>query len=259
MATNQEANTLQGWGISVLAPVAEALANYSYSMSAFPSIIKDFVQVVIKLSELASSVSLGAEGENAVKARLSVINQGRSVLNAIMIDGEDDYSKSASSVAGLGDMIDRMMMQVAAVTGLPVSLLFGRAAQGMNATGQGDENIFNEFVASYQETDLSPLIEWIVGLVGKQATWTEGEDGLKWAWPDLAPIDEKDRADIKLKNAQTDNIYIQAGAVDATWIYQQRHQEVYAFDVNADPEEYEAWVAENVVGEQALEDSEEEQ
>lgn len=257
MATNQEANTLLGWGVSALAPVADALANYSYSMSAFPSIIKDFVQVVIKLKELAATAALGAEGEAAVKARLNVINQGRSVLNAIMIDGEDDYNKSASSVAGLGDMIDRMMMQVAATTGFPVSLLFGRSAQGMNATGQGDENIFNEFVAAYQETDLAPLIDWVVGLVGKQATWIEGEDGLKWAWPDLAPIDEKDRADIKLKNAQTDNIYIQAGAVHAKWLYQQRHQEVYGFDVNADPEAYEEWASENEVGEQVHEDPEE--
>ena len=233
-----------GWGGSALTSVSKCLADYNYMMGALPSLVKDFITTTIQLDQLAETLAIEG-GEATVMKRINVINQGRQITNSVVLSGGDSYSKQASSTSGLEQLLDRSMFNVSANTGIPATLLFGRAPQGMSATGEGDANNWHQTVEAYQEDVLTPLADWIIGLIEQQTEWDgDKPESFTWAFPDLAPMDESKRADIKLKNAQADAIYANLGAIEPAWLYEQRHQEVYKFDIEYSPEAYDEWLAE---------------
>jgi len=242
-STSRQRIRNQGWANSCLSPVIVALNQFNFSTSALPTIIKDFIQTVIKLQDLNVMME-DDEGTERLNGKIKVLNYIRSVLNLIALGEGDEYEKKASSVAGLDKLIDRLMMSVSATTGIPVTLLFGQAPQGMNATGEGDANIWHEKVGAYQERGLGPLFEWVIKLLFLQKEWKEKPDNDAWAWPDLSPIGEQDRAEIKLKHAKTYEVWSDLGVVDPRWLFEKLHQDGYQFDIDFDAQAYEEWLTE---------------
>jgi uncharacterized protein len=241
--TNYDSIVNEGWGDSVLAGTAKSIANYNYAIGAIPSIMKDFVQLVIKLEGMTDQLSVEG-GEKVVSKRLKVLNEARSLLNAVVVGTGDEYTKSSSSVAGMSDLIDKSMLHLSAVSGMPQTLLFGRAPQGMSSTGEHDMDNWHQKVAEFQEMKLGPLLQWMIDLLSYLPDFKVKEDEISWQWPDLAPLDEKDRSEIKLKNAQTDKIYVEMGAIHPEFLYQERHQDTYRFDVVFSKEQYDNWINE---------------
>lgn len=237
-----------GWGRSALEPVVKALNNYNYTMSAFPSIAKDFIQTVLKLNrleELATNNNM-----QAIRNRIETINHGRSVLNTITIDALDDYQKSASSVSGLDAMVTKLQEAISAACGVPITLMFGSSAKGLNATGEGDANNWYQLVEGFQEYRLTKPINWMLNLLCKQTELKERpeEEDWEWQWPDLNPMGEDKRADIKLKNAQAFQIFMNAGAVEPMYLFHLLYQSKYQFDIEFNPEQQEEFLNEHGLG-----------
>ena len=81
----------QGWGDSVLQAVFRELQHYGMSKVYSMSMLRDFVQTILKLANLAELIASG-QGD-AVKNRLELMDLARSALNTIIVDGDEDYSK----------------------------------------------------------------------------------------------------------------------------------------------------------------------
>jgi hypothetical protein len=61
--------------------------------------------------------------------------------------------------AGLPEIYDRFMMEIAGAAEIPATKLFGRSPQGMNATGESDTRNYYEMITSLQERMLRPALE----------------------------------------------------------------------------------------------------
>ena len=96
---------------------------------------------------------------------MNAIQLSTSVLNARIIDSEEEFSKETVAINGLEALIDRFMLMLSGSTGIPVTRLFGRAPAGLNATGDSDYNNYIDIVQSFQKNRLKPQLRRLVTLL----------------------------------------------------------------------------------------------
>lgn len=233
----------QGWGDSVLQVVYQALMNYGLTMTATAGIVRDFVQTILSIKGLTDMLRQGHD--DIVKKRIDLIDLTRSVNNSIYLDADgEQYSKHASSVAGLADLWDRFAGHVSASTGIPVYKLMGDAAKGLNATGEGDRKSWYDVVRAYQTDEIQPVVQWIIDLIELQLNWKLRPDDMKWSFPALEQTNEKEWAEIKKITAEADKIYIDTGAVDAEYLYHLRYaDDQFKTEISVTDEGYAEWLA----------------
>jgi len=116
---------------------------------------------VLSMKNLSDLIASGQE--DVVKKRLEILGVSRSVLNVLLIDSDDeDYQKKASSVSGIDNLLQELKHNLAACTGIPQTLLFGRSPSGQNATGESDIRQWYDTVKGEQEDQLLPNLSKLV-------------------------------------------------------------------------------------------------
>jgi len=153
-----------GWGDSRLQPVYRALGRYAESLGGTSQIIRDFVTPVLAMKNLSDLIASGQE--NLVRKRLEILGVSQSMLNLRLIDADSEvYTKHASSVSGIDKLLQELKNNLSACTGIPQTRLFGKSADGMNATGEGDARDFYDAIASEQQDKLMPNVRQLVYLL----------------------------------------------------------------------------------------------
>ena len=232
-----------GWGDSAITPMYEALRNYASTMGASANIVRDFVQVVLGISGLTDMLRQGQDKLVADRAKL--IDMSRSVANAVFIDSDGEtYDKRASSVAGLADLWDRFALHISSVTGIPATKLLGRSPQGLNATGEGDMRQWYDVVQAYRRDEVEPILHWLLPMIDAQNEWTDRPESMDWSWPTLEQPSEQEWADVKVKTAQADVLYLDRGAADPEYLYHLRYGSgEFRPDAAYTREGFEEWLA----------------
>lgn len=151
----------QGADLSVLQRPYEVMRDFGAGYLALGNMLTDASQAVFKMRGLIDGLS-GKDRETLI-ARLSMLDASRSIANAVMLDsnGQEEFSKVATSFAGVPDTIDRLMNRLSMATRIPVTRLAGQAPAGLNATGASDTRAWYDVVESYRETEIEPPIQYL--------------------------------------------------------------------------------------------------
>lgn len=208
--------TNQGWGDSILVSIYEELKNYGSAYANLTAIVQDFINGVLKMPGLSQALGSTCT-QNDILRRISNANNAKSTVNALVLDGEESYEKLSSNVAGLPDIVDRLMLALSAVCGIPITLLFGRSPAGLNATGEADVRNFYDMIKQYQELKLKPLLEKLNFYLFKARNGpTRGQVPDNWSikFKPLWQNTEEQEANIRRSVAETDSIYIDRGVLD---------------------------------------------
>lgn len=180
-----------GWGDTNLTRVKAALNDLELTFANAAHLVQDFSQAVLQLDGLAEI--LGADGQNEASARLSEMNRWRSVLRAIVIDGKDKFSRETTSLSGLAELADRFIYRLCAAARMPASKLMGMAPGGLNATGESDNENWDEEV-SQGRTHVQPRLERLVRLYMLSSdSPTGGTEPKQWS-VGFKPLREPDQA-----------------------------------------------------------------
>lgn len=206
-----------GWADSLIVSIWDELKNYGAAFANTSAIMQDFVNGVMKIPGLSNDMSSScAEVEAALTKRLNWANIGKSTVGMLVVDGEEDYQKLSTNVSGLDGLIDRFMLALCAVTGIPSTLLFGRSAGGLNATGDNDVRNFYDMIKQLQETKLKPILERLtLYLMRAQLGPFAGKEADNWniRFVPLWQNTEEQEALIHKLYAETDSMYIDRGVL----------------------------------------------
>lgn len=212
---NRLMNDNQGWGDSVLQSCYTELRNLGGSYGSTANILQDFIQTILTIDNLSNLIQGGQQ--DIIKRRLELIDTSRSVSNTILLDAQEEFQKSSSSVAGLDALIDRFGLALASVTGIPYSFLMGQPPSGLQATGQADIRMFYDMVRCQQEDNLQPILERLVRLImlSKLGPF-RGAEPAEWSvkFHPLWQMSENDEALYRKTIAETDAIYLDRGVLD---------------------------------------------
>lgn len=200
-----------GWGLSVLQRPYDALMKFSSGYASLTALLADAAQAVFKLKGLWEMVT--GKKKDDLTRRMSLVDQMRSTLKAIILDTDEDFTRTVTPFAGIPEAMAELRYLVAAASpdSIPLTKLFGMSPAGMNATGESDEKNWNKSVAALQVHRFSKPLLRLYRQLGSGLGIAPESIGYKWH-----PLDEpsrKENAEAAKLEADTDVQYMEYGAL----------------------------------------------
>lgn len=140
-----------GWGLSVLQHCLDAIKNADGAAANIASMIFEANVDVIGIPDLTSNLANGgAEFERQLLARFALFAQGKGVAGVGILDKEEEYTRNAVNFGTLPELLEKFIVLAGAADGIPVSRFLGTSAAGLNATGEGDMEVYFDKIQSMQ-------------------------------------------------------------------------------------------------------------
>ena len=198
------------WGQSVLIRLHNVLRNFNTGYDSMATILVDFTQAVFKMKGLNDILKAGAEGETLVRTRLRLITFLKSVVNAIVIQDDEEYDKKTTAVGPLDKLLDKLNNRlVAATDGIPHTLLLGESPSGLGASGNSEITNWYARVKSEQKTKAEPPLREIIDIFMLQAF--NEIPSYEIIWNPLWQMDAKDEAEINKNQSEADGNNVDRG------------------------------------------------
>ena len=138
--------------------------------------------------------------------------------------------------AGLADVYDRMMMDVAGAARIPVTKLFGRSPAGMNATGESDMRNYNDYIDGIRDTTVRSILDKLLPILALSA-WGRIPDDLEIDFEPMETASPIDNADVIQKRTGAIVTAYQSDLIDQETARRELHgmsEETGAFDAITD-------------------------
>lgn len=200
-----------GWGDPVLQVVYDAVHNAALAQSGIAALIHEAKLDIIKIPELMSQIGT-KEYEDRLSRRLTIAAIGKSVHNALIIDGNESWEQRQVSFAQLPEILQKYLQIASAARDIPVTRFLGESPGGLNATGDGDMQNYENTITAKQESDLRPSLEKLDQVMARSTLGTYPQ-GLWFDFPELRPLTKKDKTAIAYQRAQTTQIYVNTGTI----------------------------------------------
>lgn len=226
------------FGFSVFQGIYNYIKNLAGSYEISAEILQEFVISVFTMKNLSSILSRPG-GAEAIKKRAETMAYCKSVINGVIIDADgESFNKLTTSLAGLAEILDKFALALSAVTGIPYMLLMGDSASGLNANGDNDVRTWYDSIANEQHeimtVQLNKLLTYILAssdnpLKGKTM------DDIEIVYNPLWQQSDQELVDMRNKQAQSDQIYIETGVTAPEEIAISRFGgDAYSFETTID-------------------------
>lgn len=241
MTARSEKQRNGGWDHSVLQRVINVLAQTNGAWASVISMMQDLSQAVFKMKGLIDAIA--SDTEESVQKRLTLMDTVRSITNAVLLDAEDeDFSiVERGAATGLDGLVDKLFLRLSSAARMPVAILLGQSPAGLNATGSIDLRWWYDTVRTAQTIEAKPRIERVVRMMARSLF--PGQDPNIWcaSFKSLWQMSPTEEATYRKTIADTDNVYVQMGAVIAEEITLSRWGSgVYSADMQIDLETHNA-------------------
>ena len=200
------------WHDSVLQVLLEQLKQYGSMTGAISALIPKARRDVIYAVKAAERAST-QEGLQKMQNRMGAISRGSSIWNTLMLDKDLEHLEQQTfNFAGLSNIWEKAMKEVAGSTGYPVSILFGDEPAGMNATGDASLRNYYDELASIREHDLRVKHLAILEIITR-STLGYLPDGFSIEYKPFWQPTEGEIATVNKTMADADHIRIQDGVI----------------------------------------------
>jgi phage-related protein (TIGR01555 family) len=206
-----------GWDDSIFVRIIQVINDFQSVWQAAGILMQDFAPPVLKMKGLVELLAAAKQNPAlSVRNRLEAVEMSRSVARLVLLDKDEEYKRETTNVTGLPDMLDKFMGRLAAAADMPVSLMVGQAPAGLNATGDSEIRWFYDRVAALQRRILKPALRRLVKFIFLSKNGpTKGKVPETWdvKFRPLWQMTDGEMAEVRLKMAQADALYMNPGAL----------------------------------------------
>jgi len=200
------------WHDSVYRSLMVAIKNYDTLIAGCGHLVQE-ASVDILSAEGLTDILGDDKGQTAMAARYQLMSMMKSVHRMIVIDKDlEAYDRKPVSFGGLKDLLDRFAQDVAGAAEVPLTRLFGVSPGGLNATGEHDQQNYDDHVAAKQIEVMSPQLYQLDQVMVRSALGYMPDD-YRFVWNPMRQMSEAEKADIGVKNATRDKTYLDAGVL----------------------------------------------
>lgn len=204
MPTLAQAERNNFWGLSIFTKMWDPISESQQTSGSIASLVYESNIDVYRINGLNQLVA--ESRDDLVVKRLNIAHTMKGTINGIVLDKEDEYEKKTNSFTELGNIDDRFIQKVSGSSDIPVTRLIGTSPGGMNATGESDMRNYYDGIQSVQENELRPRLDYLDLIV--MASAFPGMNSFSYIFNPLQQVSETEQADIDLKKAQRDQVYL---------------------------------------------------
>ena len=148
------------WGASELEHIWEELQKRSATSANIAQLIFQANVTTLKMGSFGDHMVTGSEAmQGRIMNAIEQENRMRTSYGLQLLSAEDSLETHSYSFAGLSDVYESFMMDMAGAAEIPATKLFGRSPQGLNSTGEADLRNYYDMIAQMQERLLRPALE----------------------------------------------------------------------------------------------------
>lgn len=210
------ASVLQAWWDSIRGKTS--------SDNAGEILVHEAKQDVMKVAGLADMQA--SEQRELLQMRMQLIALQKSIANMVVVGTDEDFVTRAQSLTGWADLDDRQAIRLAAVTGLPLSKLFGQAPAGLSTDDASGQRTLDETVSGHQSMRYREHATRVMTLLYLQSDGpTNGviPDGARVIFNALQEPSKAEKATTEKVVAEGDAIRIASGVLTSDEVRQSRY------------------------------------
>ena len=201
------------WGASELEHIWDELQKRSATSANIAQLVFQANITTLKMGDCGSSLLLGSEGtRNSLIQAIINENRLRTSYGIQIMSKGDSMENHPYNFSGLAEIYEAFMMDMAGAAEIPATKLFGRAPQGMNATGEADLRNYYDMIAQKREQMLRPALEKLLPVMAISC-WRFIPDDLEIVFNPMMTLDIAERAELSRKLAEEVNFLYQSGLI----------------------------------------------
>lgn len=187
------------WGASELEHIWEELQKRSATSANIAQLIFQANITTLKISDFGETLATGSEQQRqAITSTVALENRYRTSYGLQIMSKDDAMENHPYSFAGLPEIYELFMMDMAGASEIPATRLFGRSPQGFNATGESDLKNYYEMISQLQERFLRPALEKLLPVMAVSVWGTVPKD-LDIVFSPVMATGAEERADLMEK------------------------------------------------------------
>lgn len=198
------------FGIPLVQLMSQYVANFESARDSAAEIVNNFALLGLK-TNMGQTLTGGDASDLVNRAKIMLAakrNQGLALIDK----ATEEFFQIATPLSGLKDLVSQQLELLALISGTPVTKLFGTAPQGMNATGEGDKDNWQDKVRTWQEKVYFTNFKKARQLI-ELSEYGQITTGIVDFWEPLEEPDPTEAAAIRKVEAETDAIYTGIGAI----------------------------------------------
>lgn len=200
------------YGISMIQLMVPYVQRLQSVIDAVAKVITMFSLTGLK-TDLGSLISASENGINIPVARARELGLLRDNTGVLLVDKEgEEIFQINTPLNGLKDLVDAFTQMVAYPSKIPVIKLFGTPTAGLGNTSDGEFRAFYDSVSALQEAHLLPQMKTVLKCI-QLNLFGKVDPSIEFKFNPLYQLDDNERADVNLKKAQTNQIYMQEGVM----------------------------------------------
>ncbi len=234
-----ENETFAGGADAIGQRIWDALRNMAQTTAAQERLALELSVAVFKIGSMKQQKA--GDHRERFLSRTRMMAWTKSVANSVLLGPNDSYERVSANPSGFKDLSENAQRYLALVLGYPLVLLFGQSPGGLNADGESWQAHWRDTVAQHQEDRYREPLEDLVEILHYEVNGTDA-DPPEYAltFNPLGELTPKEEADVRLVNAQRDEIYMRNQVYGAQRVGEYRFGEEGYQEIGPPVEEPEA-------------------
>jgi phage-related protein (TIGR01555 family) len=200
-------------GLSMSQMAIPYVNNWLDVRSGVTDLIKSFS--VFVLSTSATDILAGGQSQSFLN-RLDLFNATRDSRGVMGIDKEkEDFKNVAVPLGTLDHLQAQAQEHMATVSRIPLVKLTGISPSGLNATSEGELQVFAEHIQAFQEDLFRPNLTTVLRIV-QLSLFGEVDHAIGFEFGPLVEMTEHEVAELRKLNAETGEVLVRTKAVSYT-------------------------------------------
>jgi len=165
---------------------------------------------------------LDDKGVSQVMMRLMAADRGKGVINSILLGKEETFTRDQIAFQNWDAILLKQQEHIAAVSRIPISNIFSINQSGLNASGRGDVENFQDYILTTWQNLLDMPILKLAKAFNSKIT----DVAPQYEWMDRIEINQK----VRKLQAETDKLYFDMGVLSGKDIEENRFINGYSFE-----------------------------
>ncbi len=192
------------WPFSTTQLVYDGIKRYGIGMQSESQLLQGFVEDVFKVSNLKSM-----KDHEGFRTFLREQRLLRNSLRATVIGENDDLQKVVTPTQGLSDITQDQRRDVGMISGIPVPIIFSEESGALGgSTLSESRKVWFDTVESKQVNQYTPLFQRMLYL--RSLEDKTDIDDIGFSWNPLETMSPAEQAELELKVAEKDKIYVES-------------------------------------------------
>ena len=200
------------WSDSILQAAYDAIVGASQSLSGIAALIQEAKIDVVKIPGLMHNIGT-ADYRSRLTERFQMANTGKSIINTLILDKEEEWDRIQQTFNGLPDLMTLFLLIASGAADIPATRMLGQAPIGLNATGDSDLRNYYDNVGAQQKNVIEPILNRLDEVLIRSALGSRPDD-IYYTWKPLWQMSAKEQADVAKVNAEVFQMDMNSGLFD---------------------------------------------